>query len=372
MSITTPLRLYINGTDSRDHGVYCLQVPHFIRPKKRYDAIKVPGRSGALMVWRGDYDMVELSVKVGIESDNIDAARNWIGTAQNVRLTPDLSHVYECVQSSEQRWYKINNRMWVGEMTFLCQPLRRALTEQIHTGNPVTLMNTGNVLARPRIMFEASDTTVELMVKRMDGRNLLLGSDAQKSASSPSWPSVIGYYTMSEDMETRQYTLTIKGELGEGRTTYIAYINTFAGNGGAMIANPIPRVGDAGVFRATFTGKINGSAEPNRIMIIHYPHGLTSESTIEWIKLEHGVIATPHSLAPEDDADLLAAETWTLQAPTGWTTLDGLSGILTDEDGSAWGKLDRPDLPVVEPGATVTISAIGVSQLSVKMQERWV
>ncbi len=149
-----------------------------------------------------------------------------------------------------------------------------------------------------------------------DGRNLLLGSDVPKSATG----NLMGYYTMSEDMEITKYTLTIKGQLGEGRTTFIAYLNGYAAHGGAVLVNPIPPVGDTGLYRATFTGRVNSSVEPNRIMLLHYPYGLTSETTVEWVKLEHGETGTAYSLAPEDLAGLPARVT---TAETNINTVDG-------------------------------------------------
>ena len=223
--------LWINGEHVSAYGLRVLHLPPITRPKARINEINVPGRSGYLTRWRGDYDAIDLQVVLHYAGADPRAALDWLGNARTVRFGHSPEWLYDCHRKDDlagQRviadWHRI-------VLNLTCQPERRLVSEPVETGNPVTVTNTGTEPARPRIMLEPTATTVVLTV---------------------------------------------------------------------------------------------------------------------------------------------GTETWTLQGLSGWTTLDGLAGIVTDADGSAWSKLDRPDLPVIEPGETVSISATGVSQLSVMVQARWV
>lgn len=225
------LNLWINGEHVSTRGLRVLRLPPVTRPEARVEEITVPGRSGVLTTWRGDYWPISMPVDLHYAGDSPRAALDWLGTAHSVRFGNNPDWIYDCHRRgvveavrSIADWHAIR-------LSLLCNPERRALTEPILTGNPVSVTNEGTEIARPRIMMQASSSTVVLTV-------------------------------------------------GE--------------------------------------------------------------------------------------------QQWTLQGVTGTVTLDGLLGIVTDSSGSAWNKLDRPDLPAILPGATVAISATGVSQLSVKMQERWV
>lgn len=122
-------------------------------------------------------------------------------------------------------------------------------------------------------------------------RNLLLKSDTIYTNDS----YIIATYDMTEKMVAGEtYTMRIWGEVGEGKSYFLAYLN-----GGSIQLKTIRPNGD-GTFSATFTGKADSTTESDVIRIYAYPSTVTVESTITKIKLEKGNIATDWSPAPED------------------------------------------------------------------------
>ena len=109
MSIHTPLQLYLDGRDSRDDGIYCLSVPPVAQPAKRVELITVPGRSGVLTVWRGDYGPIDKRILVGTEDESTERVRGILGAARSIRLSPELDRIYDCIQVEQQDFRQLNH-----------------------------------------------------------------------------------------------------------------------------------------------------------------------------------------------------------------------------------------------------------------------
>lgn len=130
------------------------------------------------------------------------------------------------------------------------------------------------------------------------GRNLLLGSGKEVSYSNYE----TGRYWLVEQIpEGTQVTLTIWGELGEGKN-YFSIYNT-KGLGENYLETRIYSTGFIeGKASSTFNWKVADSN--SSILIYSAPQNVTSVSTIHKIKLEYGDLSTEWTPAWEDIPDI--------------------------------------------------------------------
>lgn len=142
---------------------------------------------------------------------------------------------------------------------------------------------------------------------QISGRNLLLNSGIPVTNA--------GYPTKTYNLATTpvvgdQYTITLKGTLGEGKTQFRAY-----NSGGSVSLGALTRVGTSDIYTLTFNWTNGALANPTAVHIYPLPASVTTTSTIEWVKLEKGNKATADwSPAPED----LKSTTFQLYAPKGY------------------------------------------------------
>lgn len=130
------------------------------------------------------------------------------------------------------------------------------------------------------------------------GKNLLLGSGKEVSHSNYE----TGRYWLVEQIpEGTQVTLTIWGELGEGKN-YFSIYNT-KGLGENYLETRIYSTGFIeGKASSTFNWKVADSN--SSILIYSAPQNVTSVSTIHKIKLEYGDLSTEWTPAWEDIPDI--------------------------------------------------------------------
>ena len=150
------------------------------------------------------------------------------------------------------------------------------------------------------------------------GRNLLLGSGKEVSHSNYE----TGRYWLVEQIpEGTQVTLTIWGELGEGKN-YFSIYNT-KGSGENYLETRIYSTGFIeGKASSTFNWKVADSN--SSILIYSAPQNVTSVSTIHKIKLEYGDISTEWSPAWEDIPDLEERYAYGVEWDTASSSPDGV------------------------------------------------
>lgn len=144
----------------------------------------------------------------------------------------------------------------------------------------------------------SSNTSISLKVSnaindvQVGGRNLLKSSNIAITNSS----YLIKSYYMTENMiQDQQYTISFKGTLGVGKTSWLIYLN-----GGTVSLGSIARQEGTKIYKLTFNGKVDTTSVNNFINIYTSANTVTAESTIEWIKLEKGNKNTDYTIAPED------------------------------------------------------------------------
>lgn len=127
-------------------------------------------------------------------------------------------------------------------------------------------------------------------------RNLLLNSGTAVTNSS----YLTNSYNLSEaPMEGETYTITVNGVLGEGKECFKAYNSS-----DDVPLTELKQVENTNLYRATFVWT-NKNAEgkevtPTSIRIYAREKTTVVDSTINWAKLEKGVVATVWTAAPED------------------------------------------------------------------------
>ena len=142
---------------------------------------------------------------------------------------------------------------------------------------------------------------------RLGGRNLLKNSGKRITNNNYN----IAVYELTEDInEGEVVTLTIKGQLGVGKTVFAAY-----NSGDFLELSQLFDKGN-GIYQNTFNWRKiwnNGRIADNKTLWIWtYDGSITTESTIEWIKLERGNKATDWTPAPEDlESQITTAKTAT-------------------------------------------------------------
>ena len=143
------------------------------------------------------------------------------------------------------------------------------------------------------LKVEATDVTTAISNISIGGRNLVKGSGEPIKSTAY---NIKNYPLTTTIAEGTQVTVSIKGQLGTGRTSWALY------NSGGMIkmVDLLPSDRNSkGVYTKTFNWTIGGAL--NTTLYVYQMMSATIvESSIEWIKLELGNKATDYTIAQED------------------------------------------------------------------------
>ena len=148
----------LNGTDISNYGLYLLTMPPVVKAQKRVRHIIVPGRSGHLTKWDGDFESYTKEPELYCSGSVLPAALEALRSATQIEFDNDAGFVYdvsadEIIEASVEggKWYRIIAR-------YTTQPLKRLVTEEPIIGATVVLENAGNVPCKPRIEITATGT----------------------------------------------------------------------------------------------------------------------------------------------------------------------------------------------------------------------
>lgn len=178
------------------------------------------------------------------------------------------------------------------------------------------------------------------------GKNLLLKSG--EPITNQSYP--IQTYAITEAIaNTMEVTLSFKGTLG--RTSWGIYNS----GGGVILVTLLPAdKGTDGIFRKTFNWTV-GASTNDVLHVYPMPSTTAIDSTIEWIKLEKGNVATDWTPSPQDvqiqlDDKPATADLEAVQKSIG----DQIGGMVETLDG----KANQSDLNTVNGQLDITNEAI--------------
>lgn len=242
-------------------------------------------------------------------------------TGKDGTFTPDYIYLYPRFQTvTYSKWeYSINggtswttivsgsNGLTIGTYGSVANSLQIAKNSALYT-DTVTSISFRCVSSNASVYDTVSIAKIyDVVDLQIGGRNLLLNSGTPVTNSTYN----IKKYDLSiKPTVGEQYTITIKGALADGKTSFSAY-----NSGGNVSLGALARVGTSDIYQRTFAWTNNNRTDLDTSVFIYaMPNSVTAESTIEWIKLEKGNKATDWSPAPED----LKTTTFQLYAPKGY------------------------------------------------------
>lgn len=129
-----------DGNDSRDYGVYISGEGTYNAPAHVYNAIKVPGRNGDLLIDRGNYSNIALIypafIGTGFDANMTDL-RNMLLSAKGYCRLTDTYHPDEFRLAYFQGGIDVEarpqNDAGQFELEFMCKPQRFLLTGETET-----------------------------------------------------------------------------------------------------------------------------------------------------------------------------------------------------------------------------------------------
>ena len=129
-------------------------MPPVVKPPKRVRMIVIPGRSGHLTEWSGDYESYTKEPELYCSGSNLPSALNALENASYIEFDNEPGYVYdvradEIIDASVEGgiWYRIIAR-------YITQPLKRLATEVTSTGEiTYSLTNPGNEPAYPKLVI---------------------------------------------------------------------------------------------------------------------------------------------------------------------------------------------------------------------------
>ena len=152
----------VNGTDIATNDLYLLKIPPIVKPERRVRRITIPGRSGFLTEWSGDYEQYVKEPELLYTGSTLSAALDFLRSATLVTFGNESTCAYE-VRADEM----IEPRMgkageYTIKVTYITQPLKRLATEPIHADETTySITNAGNEPAYPKLVVTgAGEQTV--------------------------------------------------------------------------------------------------------------------------------------------------------------------------------------------------------------------
>lgn len=149
------MTIYINGVDAETVGLLTLSYPPIAMPNKRTRSYIIPGRSGALKRWNGDYDEIDKNVKFALLTGDVQAAKVFIANALTITFGNEPDYVYDCKVVKEFQMKQNKAGDYEINVVFVCNPLKKLVSELTYTGASIVLANTTNTDAYPKFTLTA-------------------------------------------------------------------------------------------------------------------------------------------------------------------------------------------------------------------------
>ena len=139
----------------------------------------------------------------------------------------------------------------------------------------------------------AIDALARIMGLNLGGRNLLKKSNV--NVTNGTYNITRAYFGDSVPEDGEEITISLKGSLGEGKSSF-----GFYNSGGSTFVSSVPASerDSNGIYKVVTKWKSNSSN--SHLNVYAMPGSVTATSTIEWVKLERGNQATDWTPAPED------------------------------------------------------------------------
>lgn len=157
----------VNSVDVAAYDLLILKIPPIIKPQRRVRNIIVPGRSGVLREWSGDYEAYNKEPEFLYKGESLSEAMDFLRSATLISFENEPDYCYE-VSADE---VIESERGKAGEMYIKCiyltQPLKRLVDEPVLEGETTyTVTNIGNEPSLPKIIVTGAGS-----------KTLTIGSD---------------------------------------------------------------------------------------------------------------------------------------------------------------------------------------------------
>lgn len=156
--------MIINGVDISAFDLTLTQAPPVTKPQKRVRLIRIPGRSGFVTEWSGDYEPYTKEAEFLYTGEDVNEALDFLRSASLVIFPNDDSYVYEVRSNEIIDAVRQPSGVYLVTAPYLTQPLKRLVDEPILEGETTyTVTNIGNEPALPKIIVTgAGEQTVTI------------------------------------------------------------------------------------------------------------------------------------------------------------------------------------------------------------------
>ena len=152
----------INGTEISTKDLILTKVPPVTKPQKRVRRITIPGRSGYLTEWSGDYESYIKEPEFVYTGSDIDDALTFLESASLAVFPNETDYAYEVRADEKIEAVLQPSGIYKITATYITQPLKRLATEVTSTGDTsYSLTNLGTEPAYPKLVVTgAGEQTV--------------------------------------------------------------------------------------------------------------------------------------------------------------------------------------------------------------------
>ena len=160
-----------NGIECRTMGVNLAGPVSIVRPEERVEHVQIPGRSGDLTLVEGEQiynsyiQTATIQVRGGYRARDV---WRWLHGSGYVTFSgePDRRQKARIIGAITLDKHSHNMDVWEGEIQFYCQPLKEKLQDEYAavSESGASVINAGDVIAKPLYMVTASGSSVTLTV----------------------------------------------------------------------------------------------------------------------------------------------------------------------------------------------------------------
>lgn len=146
--------MIIDGVNVTDYNLYLLKIPPIVKPPRRVRRITIPGKSGYLTEWSGDYEAYVKEPELLYVGTALADALDFLCSAKLVTFGNESTYAYE-VRADEQVEAIMGK---AGEYTikvaYMTQPLKRLAAETpLVEETSYNVINPGNEPAYPKLVI---------------------------------------------------------------------------------------------------------------------------------------------------------------------------------------------------------------------------
>lgn len=152
----------IDGVDIATYDLTLLKVPPVTKAEKRVRRITIPGRSGFLTEWSGDYESYVKEPEFLYTGSDINEALDFLRSASLVIFPNEPDYAYAV--RADEKIDAVRERSGIHKITvsYITEPLKRQATETIYADlTTYSVTNPGTEISYPKLVVAgAGEQTV--------------------------------------------------------------------------------------------------------------------------------------------------------------------------------------------------------------------